>query len=189
MTLAPWHPHEINALEGLGPRWDDLRFPVTAVNPPGQVSDPTVDVTSGLLVFAHNATNLIFIIAQMPHSWRQGSEIKPHVHWHKSTSAAGTVAWRLRYRIQDIGQVSTDWIDHGYAFTPAVSDGDTALQHAITAWDAIDLSGSTLSCIINFELTRVPANADDTYGAGARLAEFDLHYMIDSRGSRQEYVK
>lgn len=189
MTQSPWKPHEDYDIRGSSPRWDDLRFPVTAVNPPGQVSDPDVDVNSGLLLFASNATELIFIIAQMPHSWLLGSEVRPHVHWCKSTSAAGNVAWRLRYRLSPIGAVSTDWVDHGFANEPATADDNTAFQHIINAWEPIQMTDMTLSGIINFELTRVGANALDTYGADARLAEFDLHYQVDSRGSRQEYRK
>lgn len=74
-------------IRGVGDKWDDLRFPVTAVNPPGNVSDPDIDPTTGLLLFAHNATNLVYIVAQMPHEWHEGSGIRPHIHWMKTTTA------------------------------------------------------------------------------------------------------
>ena len=189
MSLNGWHQHEIDNLRGVGDRWDDLRFPVTSINPPGAVSDPDIDPDSGLLLFAASGTELIYTVAQMPHAWKEGSEIIPHVHWCKSTSAVGNVAWRLRYLLVDIGEVAGGWVDSGIADVPNVSDGDTAMLHALTQWPAIDMTGKTISCIINFEISRVGSDVLDTYGADARLAEFDLHYMVDSRGSRQEYIK
>ena len=82
---TPWSPQEWQDKEGVGPRWDDLKFPATAINPPGQASDPDVEATSGLLLFAAAGTELVYALAQMPHHWEEGSDIKPHVHWTKTT--------------------------------------------------------------------------------------------------------
>jgi len=176
--------------------WDDLKFPATAINPPGQATDPDVEADTGLLLFAAAGTELIFTLAQMPHAWSEGSDISPHVHWTKTTSAAGDVAWKLRYQILPIGQVgSGTGVDGGTVTSPVsgTPDNDTAWEHLITSFDGIQMSDASsvygLSTCILFELTRVGGDAADTYGADARLLEFDVHYQIDSLGSESEFVK
>jgi len=179
-----------------GYEWDDLRFPATAINPPGQVSDPDVEATTGLLLFDAAGTELIYALAQMPHSWKEGSEISPHVHWTKTTSAAGNVAWQLRHQILPIGEVGPDeWTDDGIITSPVggTPDNDTAWEHLISSWPDIPMVDGTskfsLSTCILFEISRVGGNAGDTYAADARLLEFDLHYQINSLGSEVEFVK
>jgi len=178
------------------PSWDDLRFPATALNPPGAASDPDVEAATGLLLFAPGATELIYALAQMPHSWKEGSDISPHVHWTKTTSAAGTVAWQLKYKILPIGEVGPgEWTDAGIVTSPVAGtpDNDTAWEHLLSAWDDISMqdgvSNYSLSTCILFELSRVGGNAGDTYAADARLLEFDVHYQLDSLGSEDEFVK
>jgi hypothetical protein len=170
----------------VGVHWDDLRFPVTAINPPGVESDPDVDATDGTLLFDDAATEVIFVQAQMPHEWLMGSEIHPHVHWCKTSGAAGTVAWTLAYKWADIGEAFGDWSTADTA-TLEVSDADTAGVHALSEFAAITVPANGVSSMFLFKLSRV--GASDTYGADAKLLEFDLHYQIDSRGSDSEYQK
>lgn len=174
------------------PSWDDLRFPATAINPPGAASDPGVEATTGCLLFDAASTELIYAMAQMPHHWKEGSTISPHVHWTKTTSADGDVAWRIRYRIIGIGDVGpADWTDGGTVYTTVTGtpDNDTAWEHLLTEFTDIELTGQTLSSCILFEVARIGGATEDTYGADARLLEFDVHYQVDSLGSEQEYIK
>ena len=169
--------------------WEDLRFPATAINPPGQASDPDVDTTYGTLLFAASGTEMIFVLAQLPHSWQEGSDLHPHIHWAKTTSASGNVMWELQYRWSKIGEVmDSSWTTLTKA-TTTVSDGDTAEQHAITAFDAISGTGCSVSDMLVMKVSRLGDDAADTYGADARLLEFDIHLQIDSRGSLAEYTK
>jgi len=176
--------------------WDDLKAPATAINPPGQASDPDRETDTGLLLFAPSGTELVYVMMQMPHAWQEGSNISPHVHWTKTTSASGDVAWQLRHQILPIGEVGPgDWSDADLVSDPVegTPDGDTAWEHLLTSFTDIEMSdgGSNygLSTCVLFELSRVGGDAADTYGADARLLEFDVHYQIDSFGSEQEFVK
>jgi len=172
------------------PSWDDLRFPATAINPPGQASDPDVEATTGLLLFAAAGTELVYALAQMPHSWKEGSTISPHIHWTKTTSASGDVAWSLRYQIIGIGDVgSGTWSDADTVTTSAITDNDTAWEHLLTPFTDIAMTDQTLSTCILFEISRLGDDSGDTYAADARMLEFDVHYQIDSLGSEQEFIK
>jgi len=171
--------------------WDDLQFPAAAINPPGLGSDPGYDTTNGGYLFDANSTELLFFQAQMPHGWREGSSIRPHVHWQKTTSAAGNVYWQLDYKKTPIGSV----MDGAFTtlFNTSTVDGtpdnDTANEHLITALGDIDMTGNELSDMLVMKLSRIGGNGADTYGADARLLEFDIHYEIDGFGSGREFIK
>ena len=167
--------------------WDDLRAPATGINPPGQVSDPDWDTTKLGWLFAAGTPELIHIIVQLPHEWAIGTELRPHVHWEKSTSAAGDVLWQIAYQ----------WTGHGEARTAeatlssatAVIASDVADIQQITPLGVIDGAGRSISDMLLIKLTRETGDVADTYGADARLLEFDLHYQSDSGGSSAEFVK
>lgn len=174
------------------PAWEDLRFPASAVNPPGQVSDPDFDTTNGTWLFAASGTEVIFLIAQLPHSYREGTSLKPHVHWYKTTSASGNVMWQLDYKkfpIGEVGDAAFTALTKSTVIT-GTPDGDTAQEHLITAFSAIDMSGSQISDMLIMKVSRLGGDAADTYGADCALMEFDLHFQQDSFGSTTaEYIK
>jgi len=166
-------------------RWEDLRFPAANLKP-GTSGVPTWDNTNGLHEFA--VGDYIFFQAQMPHSWKVGTPIEPHLHWAKITSASGNVKWQLDYRISKIGEVwsSFDTISDE---TPDVSDNDTAYTHALTSLGEIDMTDDeNISDMIIGKISRVAASGTE-YGTRAALLEFDIHYQVDSFGSERTYIK
>lgn len=171
-----------------GESWDDLRFPAQGINPAGAVAPPTVDQTTypGTLLFAHNATNLIAGVAQMPHAWLEGTTIRPHVHWSKTTSASGGVVWEFCYAVADVGGTFgaySAWITG----TNVVSDGNTAEKHALDTFGEVAMTGTKGSTLIAWQIRRKHDAASDDYGASARLWEFDFHYRVFGLGSATEY--
>lgn len=171
--------------------WEDLKFPATGINPTGPATTPSVDNVIAGLLFSSSVENTISIIAQMPHSWKKGSNIDPHIHWQKTTSASGGVFWQLKYRWAKIGDVmDANWTTVGTS-TPVqgTTDNNTANQHLISAFPEISGAGKVVSDILIMQLSRVPADVADTYAADARMLEFDIHYQIDSIGSDLLYAK
>jgi hypothetical protein len=182
----------MRALGVSAPVWDDLRFPSQSINPPGALVDPDVESTTGLLLFDDGRIEIAAGVAQFPHSWLVGSAIVPHVHWQKTTSAAGNIAWRLEYELVNNGAVAA--MDYGSALTvnapvSGMTDDDTANQVLISSFGQIDMTGASLSSLLLWRLSRLGGEAEDTYGADARLIEFDIHYQIDSNGSMTEFSK
>ena len=174
------------------PFWDDLRFPAQAINPPGAGSDPDVESTTGLLLFASNATQIAAGVAQMPHGWVEGSDLNAHVHWQRTTSASGGVYWRLSYEVVNNGAVAA--MDYGTvigsgAVTAGTPDDDTAERVLITAMGDVTMTGGKVSSLVFWKLARVHDNELDTYGADARLIELDFHYKLNQPGSDSEYTK
>jgi len=171
--------------------WDDLRFPATAINPPGQASDPDVEAASGLLLFAAAGTELVYALAQLPHTYARGTDLEPHVHWQKTTSASGDVVWQCSYKFARIGEtMDSSWTDlESSTVATGTPDTDTADKHLITGFDTIDGTGTDISDCILFRISRLGDDASDSYGADCRLLEFDVHFQSDAPGSDEEFIK
>ena len=173
--------------------WDDLRFPATAFNPPGEASDPTIDITDGTFLFGPTLQSLLFVVAQFPHDTLLPQVIHPHIHWAKTTSAAGNAAWYYRYKTARIGELITSFSANQVSHAVALGDDDTAQRHLITQLPQIDLEALNfgLSDTLIIEFGRLGANTDplDTYGADAKFLEFDIHYKRDLPGSVGEFTK
>lgn len=187
--VSEWVHRELTNISDLlsevYPRWEDLRFPAVSLKPGGTA--PNWNDTTGQYEVA--VGEYIWATIQLPHAWKVGTVLKPHVHWNKITSAAGNVNWQLDYKWWKIGEV----IDAAYTTlsdeSPDISDGDTAYQHALTSLgDIIPASDTEISDCLICKLSRVAA-AGTEYGADSGIIEFDIHYEIDSVGSQLEFIK
>ena len=172
--------------------WDDLRFPASGINPAGAPSPPNVDtVNGGTLLFPDTGAHIIGFVAQLPHTWREGTTLHPHCHWQKTTSASGNVMWRFSYKWAPINAVMDAAFTVSSATTTVAGtpDTNTADKHLITAFTSISATGKKISDMLVCTLERVGSDGTDTYGANARLLEIDIHYQVDSFGSDAEFVK
>ena len=173
-----------------GSWWEDLRFPAQGINPPGAVSDPAVESTTGLLLFSASATNLIGGVAQLPHGWVEESVIEPHIHWQKTTSAAGNVLWRFEYEVVDNGAVAAmTYANVVDSLTSLAPDTNTANLVLVNSFGNVVMTGKHISCMMLWKLSRIGGDGTDTYGANARLLELDIHYQLNQAGSDQLYRK
>lgn len=181
MTIDQWG----NAVTDAEGYWEDLRFPAQGINPAGSPSPATVDDTTfpGTLLFGDSTDQYIAGVAQLPHSWQRGSAVRPHIHWAKTTSASGTVAWRLKYVVADIGEAFEAY-SAAQEGTLAVSDGNTAHKHALTSFPEIALADVGESSMILWQLYRDVS--EDSYGASARLFELDFHFQTNKAGTKDE---
>lgn len=174
-------------LHPIRPAYEDLRFPATAINPPGQASDPDFDTAKNGWLFSPSGTETLYMIAQMPHAWKEGTTLAAHVHWEKTTSAAGSAVWELVYSWSAYYEARTG--DTTLTASTPVADTDTLDTQMITAFSDISATGRQISDMLCMKLSRLGSDGGDDYGADARLLEFDIHYQIDSFGSSQEYSK
>ena len=142
-------------------QWEDLRFPATGINPPGADSDPTLSDTSGLLEFSKSAVNTIIGVAQMPHSWLEGSSLHPHIHVTHPDDGAGNTIWRLSYKLSNInGTYPATFTDQAVQTFAAP---ENATKHSLFEFPEIVMTGYTLSSCVIWKLSRVGNNDGDTY--------------------------
>jgi hypothetical protein len=167
--------------------WEDLRFPAQSINPAGSASPASVDSTTypGTLLFAGNADNHVAGVAQLPHSWHRGTPLRPHIHWAKTTTATGEIAWRFRYAWEDIGGTFTTYSSWQAPATGGVSHDDTANKHALTNFpEMAPATGVGESSIVLWELMRDVS--EDAVADAVRLFEIDFHYQTNKSGTRRE---
>lgn len=176
--------------------WDDLRFPAQGINQSGAVAAPSVDTTDpaadanafpGTLLFSGTQDNLVTGVAQLPHTWVEGTAIIPHIHWALTANSAAAVTWELRIRkLGGPGTAAGSWttltVDTTKGVTSAVSG-----VHQLRAWNGVDMAGEKVSTMLAWALYR--RGASDANGDAARLFELDFHYRVNSMGSDLEYRK
>lgn len=171
--------------------WDDIRVPLTTAKAAG-VKDPGFDVfspTSTARVYAFDGGTTeeeIFFSAQVPHGYKIGTNLRPHIHLSPSDANTGVIVFRL----------DCDWSDRNGYFT------STSVEYATTTISTdsnhqslyTDFSTTTavnfalVSGIIDCKLSRTPTGGD-TYPSDAFVHEIDFHYEADTIGSRTETTK
>jgi len=181
--------------------WDDLRVPINAIKL-GGVKDPDFEQlkddgssSTGVFTYAFDSSleEEVFFVAQIPHEWKLGTALRPHVHWVPTTNgtAGQTVSWGLEYTFAELGEVFPDTTIL-YGDSIAVGDITTAFTHSLTPFGEIDMTSvDKVSSMLVCRLFR-DATGDggtDDYTSDAALLEFDIHYQIDSNGSDQQYSK
>jgi len=164
--------------------WEDLRFPATGINPPGGDADATRETTTGRLSFSASAVNIIAIQVQMPHGWKEGSTIQPHVHWSPTNTNTGNVKWQLQYKVANVNEAFPSEFT---VLTQLDAGSGVADKHQISSFSGIDMTGKTFSCMILILLSRLGDDAQDTYNAACLLNEFDIHYEVRNLGTNEEY--
>lgn len=172
-------------------KWDDLMVPGTTIKT--GASAPTFGnfgSAGGLQVYLFQATTVddqCYLAVQLPHAWKEGTGIRPHVHWTQTaaTTAGSNVVWGLEYwwaNVNGIGTTNTIFATNGIS--------TTNWFHQLSQLPEIPGTSKTLSSILNCRLFRAgnSATADD-YDKDAAFLQFDIHYQRDSNGSTGEYTK
>jgi hypothetical protein len=187
-------------LLGTATVWEDLRVPVTSTTKGGS-KDPGFEVfktngagSQGVFTywFDKNAEEELYFTVQFPHSW-DATPIYPHVHWvPKSADAGGTetVEWGLEYTWVNIDGT---YGDTTIVYAKSASGLTTAYKHILTSFTAITPGAGTQDGISSMMVCRIFRNAtdavDDTYDDDAGLLEFDIHYAMNTMGSKTELAK
>lgn len=179
--------------KGTATVWEDLRVPVTSTKL-GGTKDPGFSKfkdngsgSQGVFVyhFDKSTEEELYFTVQMPHSWKEGSTIYPHVHWAPIDTDTGTVVWGLEYTWASIDGTfgNTTLLD----FTADAGDGVAYKHQIIGSNDGIIATNKTLSSML---ICRIYRNvASDTYNNDAALLEIDFHYEMDTIGSRAVLTK
>lgn len=183
--------------EGTATRFDDMKVPVSSTTK-GGTRDPDWKVlknngsSQGVFLqwFDKDVEEELYFTVQMPHSWKEGSSIMPHVHWTAETNVGSNkVVWGLEYTWTNVGGLfGTTTIITGSDPIAAVGTVD-AYKHAITALGSVDATGKTLSSMLVCRIFRQATSGTDNFSGDAGLLEIDFHFQIDSGGSKEEFTK
>jgi hypothetical protein len=168
-------------------RWDDIIVPCNALI--GGASAPDLTTFQGTIQLytfdGGSTTEEVMGVIELPHDYKEGTDLRPHIHWSPSNTAGGNVKWQLTYtRASKDGTFpATSTI----SVTAAV--GTTALVHLANEFTVITGTGFKIGDIIAFRLFRDPTDVADTYGSDAFLLSLGIHYKVDSTGSVNVFTK
>lgn len=164
--------------------WEDLRFPASTLGLPAS-NAPTFDDDYIGWSFANGSdARHIQCVVQIPHSWKRGTPIRPHVHFTVPSTNTGTVIFKFDYVIANINGTYNfaSWSTLGNATYTLAASGQ--YKHLILSLGEIAMTGYRESCVL---LTRLYAmRSTDTYADAVILNEFDIHYLIGKPGSYKE---
>lgn len=162
--------------------WDDMRVPAEQTKL-GALDKPDYDYTNNGLLFPQNDTSeVIYAIVQLPHSYKLSTDIKPHLHYIQTSS--DVPVFKLKYR----------WYKGGDAVPSFTTITSTTNVHTYTSGSIHqklrfpDISGTgmnSISSILDIQIYR----EDNVIVGDVLVKEFDIHYQIDTIGSRQLGVK
>lgn len=177
--------------------WEDVLVTVNQVRVPA-ANDPAWTAYSAgqLLGFSYQAVEgneeEVYFVVQIPHAYKEGSNVVPHVHWvgnENATDASEVVRWGLEY----------EWINQDGSFSATTTihvdqaiEDDEGDKHFRTDFAEIDGTGKTISSVLVCRLFRNSSHENDTYDSGTALAlliDIDFHYERDTEGSRQVATK
>lgn len=161
--------------------WNDVQFAGSARatgNTPAALAE-----VNGTGIYQYRFTNgkELHFRGQLPHSYRQGAPLLPHVHWMAESSATYTGTWTMEYL----------WTQA--APGTALSAKQTLsgnFNAAVTAWQSqvLTLGSMThdfkISALILCRLVLTLSS-----GSGVFLLDFDAHHENDALGSVMEFVK
>lgn len=166
--------------------WDDLNQSATLALQ-GQTSKPNYDFTElGLLFPQNDATEIARIIKQMHHKKKMDTKIYYHVHYIQDEEELPV--FKIDYRFYKNGEEVPAWktisTAEGDGLIFDYTAGTSIMQ--ILPFPAIDApANETVSANIDVKFYR-----DDNVVTGDVLVKYiDLHYQIDTSGSRDQYLK
>lgn len=137
----------------------------------------------------------VFFSVQLPHNWKEGSTLYPHVHWSPQTTGQnGNVVWGLEYSWVNYNSTTplvfpnTTIITTTSGYINGTSDHD---KHFVTSFLSItpDNTQNKISSILMCRFFRKSGDAADTYNGNAAVLSVDFHYEIDAVGSHTQWTK
>lgn len=159
------------------------------------VSVPAFSIYNGSVLrayeFVGNALNVreIFMAFQLPHLYKEGSNIGPHVHIYIPDDATGgIIKFGVTLSWNNVNATGTD-SETTYYGTITRTANQGINNNAILSFGSIDGTGKTLSSIVSCRIFRDAGDSGDTFGGSVWLKAADIHYEIDALGSSTETAK
>lgn len=166
--------------------WDDLVVDMSAIRLDGS-RPPAAEAFRGSLAlqFNNGVDRVVYFDRQVPHNYVEGTNLHFHIHTINEVADADDVYWKFTYSWANIGDAFPTETEVYIAIT-----GDSNVDtHTVNEVVSINGTGKRLSSIIMCSLERVGTDALDTSSEDILLIGADFHHLIDTFGSRQEYLK
>lgn len=160
----------------------------------GRVDYNFIDLTVDFSATARYPEEPVGIVLQTLHARKEGSDIRPHIHWMQDSDVTPNIL--VEYRFCNNGGVPTAWVLKALTATDNMFPYVAGAQQ-ITEFNLPEGHGLTLALSGTFEckIYRDSLNTSglfagaDTYSGVWKAKYYDMHIQMDSLGSREEFVK
>lgn len=169
--------------------WEDLNaggvnLTLAASGQPDKVAINGSNIISYAFDGVASAEELHWCV-ELPHTYKEGTDLRPHIHLYPTTNAAGNIRFTL------------EWYISRCTLAPITGSTSVTVAAPEVAWqeirtefdDVIDGSDLTIAAQLHFRVRRTPADAADTYAADVALGTIGIHYQKDTLGSYQVFTK
>jgi hypothetical protein len=177
------------------PVWDDVCTPLLTVASFGTFKPAVLTkmpITPGEIyqyafqkqTTAANEQEAMFSI-QLPHSYKRGTAVYPHLHFIPATTNGGNIVWGLEFVSGPlVGAYPTASTTY---FMTNSATLRTNMTMVIQGWPAIPGTGmKESSCIFGRIFRYSRSTGADTYTSDVFGISFDLHFQRDTLGSTDE---
>jgi hypothetical protein len=166
------------------PVYDDIV--IQAYNLRGGASPPTYSAFTTNIYgsrFINANTDIVYGSFELPHSYKEGTDLEIHLHWSPSTTDTGDCVWSYVYSLANMNETFS-----AEATITMTQAGSGIVNRHQYVSGSTTISGSTLhiGAIVVFALSRPTG---DGFTGDAFLHSVGCHYQIDTLGSRQEGIK
>lgn len=170
--------------------WLDMSGLFTAGTQPA-TNPPTLTQwgTSGIYAWSFTTNDQLFFSFKMPHSFKAGSAVWPHVHWAPSSAMADgeTVVWVIEWMAAPLDPTTPVAFDHASPVTSTLTFTSSGVTIADAHLSTEALSGSTIP---NSEPgTMVMARvyrAAGTYAGAIFGLSLNAHFQADRFGTKNK---
>lgn len=138
---------------------------------------------------------MLYFTDKIPHSYSQGTDIFPHVHFITSDSKVGVVRWGLEYTWVNVGNV---FPNSTKIYCNQTTSGATPNQHYLTFFNldshnnpinGISGTGKLIKGQIIGRIFRDSDSSIDTYTSKVGLIELSFNYEKYGIGSQTQTTK
>jgi hypothetical protein len=170
------------------PVWDDMQISFSnakapASNAPNWVAYKNSEVPA----FSKTATNVLYFTAQLPHSYKEGSNMDFHIHITYPDAGVGNSTWYFTYSWANIDGTFPGASNSGNVIIPSHATADYNDMAEIMG--TINGAGKTVSSILLCSISRLGGDGSDNYDNVIYLVSGDFHVQRDTIGSKQQLVK
>ena len=176
--------------------WDDLRVSlhtgqVPAANYPSwSLVKDNGSGSTGVRAYHFSDGEYLWLTTQMPHGYKEGTTIYPHIHFMTTTNVSPTQNFGIgmEYSWTNTGDVITTTTLTPTLDIPTGVNSSYKHQKANVITAGISWTGKTISSMFMVRLFRAAASASN-YAADVIITDFDIHFQKDHHGSANILTK
>jgi hypothetical protein len=148
------------------------------------VDAPAFELYGGGALPAYTYTPIanlaLFSTVQLPLDRLINGSVSVRIHWFPETGTAGDVLWRLIYRITEEGSAHST---SGITVDQLIAGPGTTYEDTVTTFSLSTGALASANAVVQMSLSRMGADATDTYAYNAYLVNAELQYTSVKPGA------